>query len=121
VSQEATYQAGRHVEKLAALMAAKAAKVAASGSGKEKEGQKSGKVSGKARDGQGEKDPEQTKSSSVGKAGKPGFGGTGRWGSKDEALKGLSADEKKEYGVSKENCWRCRREPLNLQMLRLNH
>jgi hypothetical protein len=46
----------------------------------------------------------------VSKADKPRFGGTGRWVSKDEALKGLSADEKKEYGASKENCWRCGRE-----------
>jgi hypothetical protein len=106
----ATYQAGQHIGKLAALKAAKAAKVAASGSGKEKEGQKSEKASGKARDGLGEKDPERTKSSSAGKAGKPGFGGTGRWDSKDEALKGLAADEKKEYGASKKNCCRCGRE-----------
>jgi hypothetical protein len=105
----ATYSAGRHVEKLAALKAAKVAKAAASGSGKEKEkeGQKSGKTSGKARDSQGEKGSERTKSGSVSKAERSGFGGAGKWGSKDEALKGLPSDEKKEYGASKENCWRC--------------
>jgi hypothetical protein len=104
----ATYQAGRHVEKLAAVHAAKAEKAAASGSGKEKEkeGQKSRNASGKGRDGQGEKGLQRTKCDLAGKAGKPGFRGTGKWGSMDEALKGLLADEKREYGGSKENCWR---------------
>jgi hypothetical protein len=72
-----TDEAGRHVEKVAALKVAKAAKAAMSGKEKEKEGQQSGKASGKARDGQGGKDPEQTKSDLAGKVGKPGFGGTG--------------------------------------------
>jgi hypothetical protein len=76
----ATYQAGRHIEKFAALKSAKTQGSAASGSGneKEKEGQKSGKTSGKARDGQGEKGSERTKSRSASKADKPGFGGTER-------------------------------------------
>jgi hypothetical protein len=49
----ATYQVGWHVEKLAALKAAKAQRTEAVESGKEKEkkGQKSGKTSGKGRDG----------------------------------------------------------------------
>ena len=100
----ATYEAGLHVEQRKALEELRSGK-------KEKEGPKPGKDSGKSRKGQGEKeDPKQAeKAGSGGKARRPEFGQAGHRGTKEEALAGVPAREQKEYGASRDGCWRCKR------------
>ena len=66
---------------------------------------------GKDRKGQGEKEgPKQLgKADSGGKTERSGFGQPGHWKKKDEALAGVLAKERKEYGSSRDNCWLCGR------------
>jgi len=96
----ATYKAGVHVEQRRALEELRMGK-------KEKEGPNPGKDSGKSCKGQAEKEgPKQEgKASMGGKAGRPGFGQPGHWGTKKEALAGVPTKERKEYGASQEGCW----------------
>ena len=100
----ATYEAGVYVEQRKALEELRLGK-------KEKEGPNPGKDSRKSRKGQGEKEgPKQAgKASSGGKARRPGFGQAGHWGTKEEALAGVPAKERKEYRASRDGCWRCGR------------
>jgi len=37
------------------------------------------------------------------------WGGKYHWGSKEEALKGVSTKEQEEYGQNQDDCWRCGR------------
>jgi len=62
-------------------------------------------------EGQGKKDgPKQAgKASSGGKAGRSGFEQSRHWGTKEEALAGVPTEECKEYGTSRDGCWRCGR------------
>ena len=103
----ATYEAGVHVEQRKALEELR-------GRRKEtgpKDAPSSGKSSGKDRKGQGEKEgPKQSeRTDSGGKTERSGFGQPGHWKTKEEALAGVPARERKEYGSSKDNCWRCGR------------
>jgi len=96
------YEAGVHVEQQNALEELQ---------GRKKEaGQKDtpGKDSGKGRKGQGQKEGpmRSEKADSGGKTERSGFGQPGHWKAKEEALTGVRIRERKEYGSSKDNCWR---------------
>ena len=99
----ATYEVGAHVEQRKALEELRARKKEA--------GQKDtpGKDSGKGRKGQGEKEgPKRSeRTDSGGKTERAGFGQLGYWKTKEEALARVPTKERKEYGSSKDNCWRC--------------
>jgi len=101
-----TYEAGVHVEQRKPLEEIQ-------GHQKEKEGKEcpsQGKALGKDRKGQGKEDPRPPrKAAQGGQATRPGFGQSGQWAIKEEALVRLPAGVRKEYGASEENCWRCGR------------
>jgi len=101
----ATYEVGVHVEQRKALEELRERKKEA--------GQKDapGKDSGKGRKGQGEKEgPKRSERTDLGgKTERSGFGQPCHWKTKEEALAGVPTKERKEYGSSKENCWRCGR------------
>jgi len=83
----------------------------------EEAGQKDapGKDSGKGRKAEGEKKGPKwsEKANSGGKTERSGFGQPGHWQTKEEALAGVPTKERKEYGSSKDNCWRCGRAGHN--------
>jgi hypothetical protein len=112
----ATYEAGRHVETLTALGHQLDGKTSGAPAPKkdDKDGQGSGKSTGKAATSQGDKGgskPTGT-SGSGGKSERTGkfqsqYTGDNRWGSKAEALRGVPKAESTEYEKSPDNCWRC--------------
>ena len=102
----ATYQAGLQIEKKKALKQAREATKGSSNTGTGHKEQKRENPRKEASDHTGKPDARKPDSQNT-KTG--GYGATGKWKTKEAALKGVPPKEHDEYFKSGDNCWRCGR------------
>ena len=111
----ATYEAGRHVEALQAVLKAqgKQGGGGTGSSGGNKDAQGSGKGSGKTersgRSGKREVDHKQTQGSGSGGQSEKDRNGRDRWSSKKNAFRGVPSGEIEKHRLDPQNCERCGR------------
>jgi len=102
----ATYQAGLQVEKKKAL---KQAREAGKGSSNTGTGNKEQKRENSKKEGSDRTNRQEPRKNDARDAGPGGYGATGKWKTKEAALKGVPPKEHEEYFKSGDNCWRCGR------------